>query len=141
MMQKSKRKTGQLRNPTIEHCKICGNEFLKTSVNKQTCSTECSRENAARNMRRYNSDNKEALAAYSRKRRKEHPTARCKICGELIQRGNDGHIKTQMHDECIYNDILETLKSGHRIFPTQYLRLQSRGWTLKEFKEEFLPDV
>ena len=141
MQEKPKKKTGRLRNPTTELCKICGGEFLKTSVNKLTCSPECAHENAIRNMRRYREENRDLYNVYSRKYHKEHPKSRCKICGKLIQRGLDGHIKTQMHDECIYDDILATIKAGQQLTKTQYLRMQSRGWTMKEFKEEYLTNV
>lgn len=137
---KVKKKTGLLRNPTIEHCKICGSEFLKISSRTLTCSPECSRENRLRYQARYHEANREYIRHYEQTHRKPRPRAYCRICGELITHRELGQIRTWMHDECVYADVLETIKSGKPVQKKQYLRLQARGWTMKEFLEEYLTE-
>lgn len=133
---------GLIKDPKIESCIVCGRDFLKTSSQKKTCSPACSHVNAMINLEKRKQKDpegaKEKAREYSRKWRKEHPQAFCKICGGAIWRGDSGRSRTQMHEKCVYDDCLKTLRSGKELSKMQYLRLQARGWTLKEFKEEYL---
>ena len=45
-----------------------------------------------------------------------------------------------MHDECVFNDCLETLGKGEHLDKTQVQRLAARGYTMKEFIQEHIPD-
>lgn len=131
-------------NPKTEICKICGKPFLKTSSMKQTCSKECSYANMKLKQReRYEADpegQKRMARERSRIRRMAKPTVRCRICGQLIYRGINTdrvHTKPQMHEECVINDCLDTLRKGEKLTSKQYHRLQYRGFGLKEFKKEY----
>lgn len=139
-----KRKTGLIRNPEIKQCKICGKDFLKTSSMKQTCSPECSKLNMKINQQKrqleYYGDMKEVVLAKERLYRHTHAKSRCRICGELMLREASGErlkSKPQMHESCILHDCASTLAKGELLSKKQFLRLQSRGWTLTEFREEY----
>lgn len=141
---KNSRKTGVIRNPEIKQCKICGKDFLKTSSMKLTCSPECSRLNMKLNQQKRQQEIygelKEALRAKDRRYRHMHSTSKCRICGEIMQRDTSGDIllsRPQMHEECILHDCAITLSKGEKLSKKQFLRLQSRGWTLTEFREEY----
>ena len=43
-----------------------------------------------------------------------------------------------MHNECVYEDCRKTLEEGKTLSHVQLLRLQARGYTIPEFKEEFM---
>jgi hypothetical protein len=43
-----------------------------------------------------------------------------------------------MHDECVYSDCMKVLKEGKKLSNTQIQRLYARGYTLKEFIEEYV---
>lgn len=140
----NKRRTGLIRNPETRQCKICGKDFLKTSSMKLTCSKECSRLNMKLNQRRRQQEIdvelKEALRVKDRRYRHMHSTSRCRICGEVMERDTSGAIllsRPQMHEECILHDCAVTLAKGEKLSNKQFLRLQSRGWTLTEFREEY----
>lgn len=140
-----KPKQGKLIRKETKQCVICGKEFLKYQSCQITCSKECSLENRKRRQYElYHSDiefARKSRRISSKKIRHANPSVRCLICGEIIYRAPDEdwkHSKPRMHDECIYKDCVATLKAGERLSQRQYLRIQSRGWTLKEFKEEFL---
>ena len=142
--EKQKRKPGLIRDPEVKQCKICGKLFLKTCSMKQTCSPECSHQNMLNNQRRkrleYYGDMKEVTLAKERMYYHKNTKSRCKICGELMQRDPSGerlHSKPQMHESCILHDCAVTLAKGENLSKKQFLRLQSRGWTLTEFREEY----
>lgn len=140
----NKRKTGLIRNPETKQCKICGKDFLKTSSRKLTCSKECSKLNMKLNQQRRQQEIdvelKEVLKVRDRRHRHMHPTSRCRICGEVMERDTSGAVlisRPQMHEECVLHDCAATLAKGEKLSKKQFLRLQSRGWTLTEFREEY----
>lgn len=140
----NKRRTGLIRNPETRQCKICGKDFLKTSSMKQTCSPECSHQNKLNNQIRRQREVygalKEVIRAKDRRYRHMHSTSKCRICGEVMQRDTSGDIllsRPQMHEECVLHDCAVTLAKGEKLSNKQFLRLQSRGWTLTEFREEY----
>lgn len=123
----------------MKKCAVCGRLFepRKNLVNKQMCcSEECrviyrkevSREYAA----------SEAHRKKNRERQRAKAVTYCRLCGKPIERNySTGHKDTsRMHDECVYKDILETLKAGKPLDSKQKSRLEFRGYTLAEFKEE-----
>ena len=42
-----------------------------------------------------------------------------------------------MHYECVIDDCIKTLRAGEKLSKKQMMRLDTRGYTLTEFKEEF----
>ena len=123
-------------------CVICGKEyephFTKEKTQK-TCSKEC-REVLTN---KYNLEYRRR--DYVRKRhiaymRKYNGNPKCVICGKPIERNySTGHTaRTRMHEECVYQDIINTLKSGQKLNTAQYQRISSRGYSVKDFIEEFM---
>ena len=41
-----------------------------------------------------------------------------------------------MHDECVYDDAIKTLQSGKELSDVQKQRLRTRGFTVRELKNE-----
>ena len=80
----------------------------------------------------------EAHRKKNRERQRAKAVTYCRLCGKPIERNySTGHKDTsRMHDECVYKDILETLKAGKPLDTKQKSRLEFRGYTVAEFKEE-----
>lgn len=114
-------------------CKICGKVFKTEFSRKLTCSPECANINKRQNTNRWN---KMHHTAYQRKRQNGHVI--CKICGAAVFRDYVSRTTKQMHDECVYRDCLKTLEADGVLNKTQVQRLYSRGWTLEEFKNEYM---
>ena len=126
----------------MKKCVICGKEFepYYGTPGQVTCCGEC-RVIYNKNIgRKYDHDNRAWILEKSRdeKRRKNNGKVICKICGRPVYRDwnsvtDHGH----MHDECIYDDVIDTLRSGDKITMLQRQRLYSRGYTVEEFIAEF----
>lgn len=124
-------------------CAVCGKEYepYRGTYRKQlTCSEECRQAWRNRYAKKKYVDNRERILAAQREmlRKKKNGHVICKICGRPIFRdwsvpANHGH----MHDECIYDDIITTIRSGFKVSKLQKARLYSRGYTLGEFISEY----
>lgn len=132
----------------IKQCMVCGKDFEPryNLVNRQLCcSKECSKERErlysaeryADPVRREN-----YLERQKELRKQKIKPRKCIICGEDVI--PDGYFHrynhTKMHDECVFNDCLETLGKGEHLDKTQVQRLAARGYTMKEFIQEYIPD-
>lgn len=119
-------------------CLICGNEFNARDRRQKLCSDECRKISFTRYKREYNS-RPEVRKRNIEYMRNHNPRPLCKICGKPIIRDYSTGIKTvtQMHDECVYADVVKTLKEGKQLNTAQYQRLASRGYGLREFREEW----
>lgn len=136
----------------VRNCKICGKEFKTTANNKKTCSETCRRENAKRLAYAwYHSEaNHEQQLQYRRdqyrinKPKHEYKsTAICRICGGKIDNEmlTDSRRRKQIHDECVFEDCKYTLESGKTLSNLQFTRLARRGYTVAEFKEEYMNEA
>lgn len=122
-------------------CVICGNEYepyAGQTHRQQTCSKECRKQYQIKRNNEYKRTHKKQRSAVARK----YINGRviCRICGQPIFRdfidGIHASVST-MHDECVFADAAETINSGNHLNNAQIQRLYARGYTLKEFKEEF----
>ena len=124
----------------IRKCVVCGREFEPFNYNQKCCCMYCSRENDLKRRREYNRSPRthERQRAY----RLAHPQGVCLICGKPVMKdGLKRHDSKKMHDECIFMDCLETLKSGNRLTSKQRTRLVLRGYSLKEFKQDYWEEL
>lgn len=63
----------------------------------------------------------------------------CKICGKpvLPERGTlRRYARKQIHEECVINDVINTVLNGERISSCQRTRLLSRGIDIEDVYEE-----
>lgn len=123
-------------------CTICGKEYepyYAYGERQKTCSPEC---RAIRNQQ-YHEQNKERHRAlskirYQKKRLEQNGHVLCRICGKPIYRTfTIGEGQPWMHYECVLDDCINTLRSGGKLSHKQLLRLEARGFTKREFIEEF----
>ena len=119
-------------------CVVCGKEFTPNCPIQKTCSQECRKANNYSKHREWISEHPENWRRYPKKQSYK-PTGKCKICGQLIiqEQGMMQRRTTQMHDECVLRDCAATLARTEKLSKMQFLRLQARGWTLTEFREEY----
>lgn len=122
----------------VVKCKICGKEFQTNHHSKITCSQECSKKNHEEWYKMLSPEGKQKLK--ERYKKNYQSTSVCRICGKIIEQDMAADRRTQKryHDECVIKDCLSTIYAGKRISQSQQLRLYSRGYTIKELKEEFI---
>lgn len=116
----------------MAECILCGKEFNPYNSRHIYCSKECCySETLRKKSEEYYEceDVRRKKKIYERKR----STCYCKICNKPIKRVFiHDHEKTQMHDECIIKDCVETLKAGKKLSTCQRQRLYSRSYTIRE---------
>lgn len=126
-------------------CKICGKEYTSNVPNKLTCSDKCRRENGRRLAKKWYAENRDAVAEYARKERiyAYKSIAVCKICGESVDNKPllNCRSRAQYHDKCVYADCKKTLEAGFRLTAAQIQRLARRGYTITDFKEEYMNET
>ena len=126
----------------IKRCKICGAEFSPVCAIQRTCSKVCSIENKRILNAQWKIENPERYQAKIEKAKKRYnPSGTCKICGKVINQDfiSPTHRSTsQMHDECVFSDCIDTLAKGVHLTKTQIQRLAARGYTMKEFINEYV---
>lgn len=115
-------------------CKICGKEFETNYRRKSCCSEKCAEINKREITRQWN---KLHAADYRRAKRKGISVV-CRICGEPIYRDINKRSTAVMHDECVFRQCAEVLTKGERLTTAQIQRLYARGYTKKEFIEEYM---
>lgn len=107
-----------------------------------TCSQECrkeyARQYAKNNPKQY--EYKERYKQMKRIRTNGHVI--CRICGKPIYRTFElGEGSPWMHYECVINDCISTLQKGEKLSRKQLLRLDRRGYSITEFREEFEDEI
>ena len=117
----------------IKTCKICGKQFETNNRRKICCSNECSKKNARIITKLWND---RFHRDYQRKRNKG--TVLCRICGEPVFRDIHKRSTATMHDDCVFEQCADILLSGNKLTKAQMQRLYSRGYTIKEFKEDYM---
>lgn len=126
----------------MKTCKICGKPFESKVRNKITCSDECHKANCRLLWKDWYYKNHEKTLEYFREKPYQYkPQVKCKICGNIIEKKEfvgKQRSTIQMHEECVFNDCLNTLKGGNKLSSIQAQRLAARGYTISEFREEYL---
>lgn len=138
-MSERKRVIGDMRNPVVRNCVECGKEFTTYRAKKIICSPECKKQRVERRTKTWYQENRDyalemAKISYANKPGK----ARCKICGKMIKQEMlvDHKSRAQMHDKCVFDDAINTLRSGNELTGTQMQRLRARGFSVRELKKE-----
>lgn len=122
-------------------CVVCGKEYevlRSCHINRQIyCNKECQRVAVLkRQAERFQNDPEyrnrinESAKKWQKKHRK--PII-CMICGEEME----GNTKRRMHDECVYEDCRKMYEAIGDFTVAQIHRLEMRGYTKKEFVEEY----
>ena len=145
-MKKSKRSSAWLQKRTRltghkqrcdevykKNCKICKKEFETNNRRKVCCCSKCADINKRIITKQWNE-----LHGTDYQRKKRNGCSLCRICGEPMHRDVHKRSTATMHDECVYSDCMKVLKEGKRLSNTQIQRLYARGYTLKEFIEEYI---
>ena len=129
----------------MNKCIICGKMYepYRCYGERQlTCSPECRKEYAKiyakNNPKRY--EYMEKTKERARQKRNGHVI--CRICGKPIYRTFElGEGSPWMHYECVINDCISTLQKGEKLSRKQLLRLDARGYSITEFREEFKDEI
>lgn len=111
-------------------CPICGKDVARPSGAVKYCSDECRK---VGNRMLHEMRAKQAYDSYTPKR------VLCKICGKpvLPERGIlRRYARKQMHEECVINDVIDTVLKGERISSCQMTRLVTRGLSKDDIIEE-----
>jgi hypothetical protein len=116
-----------------KNCKICKKEFETNNRRKVCCCSKCADINKRIITKQWNE-----LHGTDYQRKKRNGCSLCRICGEPMHRDVHKRSTATMHDECVYSDCMKVLKEGKKLSNTQIQRLYTRGYTLKEFIEEYV---
>ena len=125
-------------------CVICGKEFTTNHHSKKTCSFDCQSRNnkqlAKKSYEKIKADPAKMEELRERQRCRYKPISVCRICGTPITQSttSTGHTAKRYHDDCIIKDCLSTIYAGKVLSHNQQLLLYSRGYTIKELKEEYI---
>lgn len=129
----------------MKKCVICGKEYepyAGQARRQKTCSPECRKILNRMHDKEYKSLEcvRESHKLYMRRYNIRRRNPVCTICGKpLIRDYSTGHTaRTRMHDECVYIDVVNTLKAGKPLNTAQYQRLVSRGYDMQSFREDWL---
>ena len=129
-------------------CEVCGAEYVPAYPpmwkRSKYCSDKCRKE-AVRNWQRsYYSEHRDEINEKDRNRRMNNPHVVCKLCGKVIDKRKESvqsNSSIQYHEHCVMLDTLDTLRDGSQLTRAQRSRLESRGWGLKDFREEFADQI
>lgn len=129
----------------MNKCIICGKMYEPYHCygeRQLTCSQECRKE-YARQYAKNNPKQYEYKERYKRmKRIRTNGHVICRICGKPIYRTFElGEGSPWMHYECVINDCISTLQKGEKLSRKQLLRLDRRGYSITEFREEFKDEI
>lgn len=129
----------------MNKCIICGKMYEPYHCygeRQLTCSQECRKE-YARQYAKNNPKQYEYKERYKQaKRIRTNGHVICRICGEPIYRTFElGEGSPWMHYECVINDCISTLQKGEKLSRKQLLRLDRRGYSITEFREEFEDEI
>ena len=139
MSEERKRLIGDMRNPATRNCVECGKEFSTYRPIQKVCSPECREQRELRRRKEWYAENREYVIQMVRTYNlQKSGVARCRLCGKLIKQVmlSDHKGRAQMHDECVYNDAVKTLQSGNELTEVQQQRLRTRGYSIRELKNE-----
>ena len=107
----------------MRKCTVCGKMFDPIRYNQLTCSAECSR---IRNCERVKEN-------YKKNKNKTVVLKVCTICGKPIDYDKERSRRyARMHEDCVINDLLDTVRSGHKLADKQYNRMIARALSTKD---------
>ena len=129
----------------MNKCIICGKMYEPYHCygkRQLTCSPECrktyNRQYAREHARTYESLEKQKQRA----REKNNGHVICRICGKPVYRTFvAGEGSPWMHFDCVMADCVKTVKAGEKLSWKQMQRLYARGYTIKEFIEEYKDEI
>lgn len=111
----------------LKKCEVCGKSFEFDHTRRKYCSKECF---------------KKGICAMKKEWRKEHlpyqpKVIYCQICGKPVEAelGAVSISRPKMHEICIINDIVDTIKQGKKLSGTQINRKARLGLTKDEIME------
>jgi len=116
-----------------KNCKICEKEFETNNRRKVCCSAKCADINKRIITKQWNE-----LHSRDYQRNRKNGCTLCRICGKPIHRDVHKRSTATMHDDCVYKESAEILKAGKKLTDAQVQRLYARGYTIKEFIEEYV---
>lgn len=125
-------------------CVIYGKEFTTNHHSKKTCSFVCQNKNkkllAKKSYEKAKTDPVKMEEIRKKASGRYKPVSVCRICGKIIVQTltSTGHTAKRYHDDCIIKDCLSTIYAGKVLSHNQQLLLYSRGYTIKDLKEEFV---
>lgn len=123
-------------NGEILHCLWCGAEFKRDIRHRQKfCCISC---------RKQFLKNDEAYQEKARIKRHEvwkyKKKLYCRMCGNVIDREtHDG--SSRMHDQCVINDALDTLRNGEVLSKKQISRIFAYGHNITELTEIICKEI
>ena len=119
-------------------CKICGKTFETKQRNHNICSEDCRKVNRTNAWKKWRIENKErrnVLVKNSKSYKARLKPHFCSICGKPTV-WND-RIHQFKHDECVIQQIIESINAGNRMTGKQYQQLQARGYDIRSFCDEY----
>lgn len=129
----------------MNKCIICGKMFepYRCKGKKQlTCSEECRKAYAKQYYREHGVNKEKQKEAIQRQREAKNGHVICRICGKPVFRTFAvGEGQPWMHEECVFNDCIETVVCGQTLSGKQRQRLDRRGYSISEFIEEFEDEI
>lgn len=139
MIEERKRLIGDMREPVTRSCIECGKKFTTYRFIQKVCGPECRGIRTKRMAKEWYEENHDYVISMAKKAQINKPgKARCRLCGKIIKQAmiSDHKGRVTMHDECVYNDAIKTLQSGKELSNIQKQRLRTRGFTVRELKNE-----
>lgn len=122
--------------------RICGKKFKERTRTQVTCSEECRKINTRNLMKRWRENNPERCKELQKAGKEYYykPSGTCKICGKIVEQEimMNGRSRKQFHDECVFEKASQILRSGNRLSHGMISNLARRGYTVTEFREEYM---
>lgn len=129
----------------MNKCIICGKMFEPyrcKGKRQKTCSEECRNVYKRRYYREHGISDEQKKKNKERQQEARNGHVLCRICGKPVFRTFlAGEGQPWMHEECVFNDCIETVVRGEKISKKQQSRLERRGYTIVEFMEEFQDEI
>lgn len=118
---------GDMPDPVMRNCIVCGKEFETVRANHKTCSPACK-------LLRGNQMKHQRYISLSK-----HYTSKsmCRLCGEPVQNELTAcgtRSRRRMHEKCVLKDVNETLAAGKQLSDKQFQRLYSFGYDRSEME-------
>lgn len=110
-------------------CLECGKIFDRGFRTRQKfCCKKCRLE-----YNKHDEEYKERARIKRHARWRKRKTLYCLLCGQPIDRAENGTGSSRMHDQCIIDDALSTLRAGNTLSSTQVSRIHAYGHTVTEW--------
>lgn len=124
-------------------CIICGKEFLSYAPNALQpgiCSEQCRHANDKIIRDRFFAKHPEKKLEYAA-RDTRNELVHCRLCGGLIDIEPDRKKRPIMHDVCVYDDIIRSIRNHETLSCVQVARLHVRGYTVRSFRADYEDEI